>query len=147
MGKASRDKGKRGERELAALLREHGFSAERGFSQCRGGDVSADVIGLPGWHCEVKRYAAPQCVKWYEQAERDAQHGNEPIVFTRGDRGKWLAVVDATWVLGVLLRTTQAIAPSPSPALTQQCSSCDSDSQRAKGRRVRAASSKGTAPL
>lgn len=102
MGKASRDKGKRGERELAALLREHGFSAERGFSQCRGGDVSADVVGLPGWHCEVKRYAAPQCVKWYEQAMRDAQCGAEPVVFTRGDRGKWLAVVDATWVLSVV---------------------------------------------
>jgi hypothetical protein len=42
----SRDKGKRGEREFAEMLREHGFaSARRGVqTACRGGLTAPDVI-------------------------------------------------------------------------------------------------------
>ena len=53
MGKASREKGKRGEREFASLCREYGYAARRGQQYC--GVEGDDVIGLPGIHAEVKR--------------------------------------------------------------------------------------------
>ena len=49
MGKASRDKGKRGERELAGKLREYGYDCRRG-QQYAGANGDADVVGLPGIH-------------------------------------------------------------------------------------------------
>ena len=50
----SREKGKRGERELAGELRRHGYDARRGQQYC-GANGDADVVGLPGLHIECKR--------------------------------------------------------------------------------------------
>ena len=52
----SRQKGKVGEREFAALLREHGFDARRG-QQFSGSPDSPDVVSdaLAWLHVEVKR--------------------------------------------------------------------------------------------
>ena len=54
MGKAQREKGKRGERELAGILRDYGYNCRRGQQYC-GTSGDADVIGLPDVHIEVKR--------------------------------------------------------------------------------------------
>ncbi len=54
MGKMQREKGKRGERELAGTLRKYGFDSHRG-QQYSGVNGDADVVGLPGIHVEVKR--------------------------------------------------------------------------------------------
>lgn len=55
MGKASRDKGKRGERMWAAVCRDHGFTDARRAAQYSGMEgQAADVVGLPGIHIEVK---------------------------------------------------------------------------------------------
>lgn len=48
-------KGKRGERELAAILKEYGYNEARRGQQYCGADGSADVIGLPGIHIEAKQ--------------------------------------------------------------------------------------------
>ena len=50
----SRDKGARGEREAASLLREYGYDARRG-QQFSGANGDADVVGLPDIHLEIKR--------------------------------------------------------------------------------------------
>ncbi len=50
----SREKGKRGERELASKLREYGYGTRRGQQYC-GANGDADVVGLPGIHIECKR--------------------------------------------------------------------------------------------
>ena len=50
----SKQKGARGERELAGILREHGYDCRRGQQYC-GANGDADVIGLPGIHIESKR--------------------------------------------------------------------------------------------
>ena len=50
----SRQKGVRGERELAGILRDYGFDSRRGQQYC-GLNGDADVIGLPGIHIECKR--------------------------------------------------------------------------------------------
>lgn len=49
MGKSQREKGKRGERELAGRLRDHGYNCRRGQQFC-GASGDADVTGLPGIH-------------------------------------------------------------------------------------------------
>ena len=85
MGKMSRDKGKRYERELASMFRDYGYSEARRTSQYCGntGDAS-DVIGLPGIHIEAKHQEKIQIYKWMKQAVHDSDKtGNVPVVFFR----------------------------------------------------------------
>lgn len=96
----SRQKGARGERELAAVLREEGWiGAMRG--QQRSGCEQADVVGGPaGVHWEVKRVERLLLAKAVEQARRDARPGEVPIVAHRRSQEPWMATLD----LRVLLR-------------------------------------------
>ena len=73
MGRSQREKGKRGERELAGLLREYGYDCRRGQQYC-GASGDADVVGLPGIHI-------------------DAAKGLLPAVFHRKDRCEWLVTM------------------------------------------------------
>jgi hypothetical protein len=68
----SRRKGKVGEREFAALLREHGFDARRG-QQFSGSPDSPDVVSdaLAWLHVEVKRVQNLNLADACAQAERD----------------------------------------------------------------------------
>jgi Holliday junction resolvase len=93
MGKLSRDKGKVGEREVAALLREHGFEGKRGV-QYQGGHDSADVTGLPGFHIEVKRTEKFALEAALAQARSDCG-ANTPVVFHRKSKNDWVVVMDA----------------------------------------------------
>lgn len=55
MGSMSREKGKRGEREVAAIISELlGLSASRRVRQHEG---DSDILGVPGWSIEVKRWS------------------------------------------------------------------------------------------
>ena len=85
MGKMSRDKGKRFERQLARIFREYGYSDSRRTAQYCGntGDAS-DVIGLPGIHVEAKHQEKMRLYDWMDQAKRDSKNtGNMPVVFHR----------------------------------------------------------------
>ncbi len=75
----SRAKGAAGERELAKILREHGYDTRRG-QQYSGANGDADVVGLPGIHIECKRVQALNLTKAMEQAERDAQGGSATLI-------------------------------------------------------------------
>ena len=57
MGGKSQRKGADGERELAAVLREYGYSIQRGGSLSFG--EVPDLSGLPGIHIECKRVERP----------------------------------------------------------------------------------------
>ena len=92
MGKASRDKGKRGEREVAQILREHGYDAHRG-QQYKGGADSPDVVGLPGFHIEVKRTEQARVYDFMEQAKAESAAGEIPLVVHRQNGREWLAVM------------------------------------------------------
>ena len=92
MGKLSRDKGKRGERELASILREYGYDCRRGQQYC-GTSGDADVIGLPGIHIECKRVERLNVLEAVMQAVRDARKGLLPAVFHRKDRSEWLVTM------------------------------------------------------
>ena len=88
----SREKGKRGERAVAALFREYGFDAHRG-QQYHGGPDSPDVVGVPGLHIEVKRTERLNLYDALAQAKRDA--GDDlPVVIHRKNDSPWVAIMD-----------------------------------------------------
>jgi len=89
----SRDKGKRGERELAAILKEHGYCEARRGQQYCGADGSADVIGLPGIHIEAKRVEKLNLTMAMAQAMNDARPGEIPAVFHRKNHRQWLVTL------------------------------------------------------
>lgn len=89
----SRQKGARGERELAEFIRGYGFPARRG-QQYSGANGDADVVGVPGFHIECKRTNTIRLRDWLSQARRDAKPGEIPIIFWREDGGKWIAIID-----------------------------------------------------
>jgi len=103
MSRMSRNKGKVGEREVAALLRAHGFDGARGV-QYQGGRDSADVVGLPGFHIEVKRAETFSPYKALEQAVADSGGAATPVVFHRSNARQWIAVMDAGEFLKLVAR-------------------------------------------
>ena len=92
MGKSQRETGKRGEREVAGILKGEGYACRRGQQFC-GSDGSADVVGLPGMHIECKRVERLNILDAVEQSVRDAREGELPVVFHRRDRSEWLATM------------------------------------------------------
>lgn len=90
----SRQKGKRGELELAKMLRDYGFTEARRGVQYSGANGDADVIGIPGVHIECKRVERGlDLYKAMEQASRDAREGETPVVFHRKNGKLWLVTM------------------------------------------------------
>lgn len=92
MSAMQRNKGKGGEREAAALVRElTGWDVRR---RVRQHDGDSDLEGVPGWTVEVKRHASATrstFAGWWAQAV--AQAGDAlPVLLYRLDRGEWRAV-------------------------------------------------------
>ena len=93
MGKLSREKGKRGEREFAALLRDYGIKARRGV-QYHGGPNSPDVVGFKPFHIEVKRAERLDVYGALAQSTKDSAKGEIPIVAHRRNGMDWIVVMD-----------------------------------------------------
>ena len=101
MGRKSREKGKRGERELAAFFRERGIMAKRG-QQHSGSPDSPDVMAqVDGLHIECKRTEALSLYTAMEQAEADCGF-NMPVVFHRRNGKPWLAILSANEFITLL---------------------------------------------
>lgn len=99
LANTSQRKGAAGERELARLLREHGYETERGGSLSFG--AAPDLKGLPGIHIEVKRRERLNLGEAMTQAIRDAERFGDgaPTVFHRRSRQPWLVTMRfADWV-------------------------------------------------
>ena len=97
----SRDKGKRGELELAHWLTERGHPARRG-QQFAGGTDSPDVFcpSLP-LHFEAKRCERLRIHEAMAQAIRDA--GDQvPVVAHRRNRSDWLAILTLSDLLALI---------------------------------------------
>lgn len=84
----SRQKGARGERELANKLKEFGIEARRG-QQFSGLNGDADVVGMDGVHIECKRVEALNVEKALQQSERDSREGEMPVVMHRRNGEQW----------------------------------------------------------
>ena len=85
----SREKGKKGELELAQILRAYGFEARRG-QQFSGANGDPDVIGIPGYHIECKRVERLNIYEAMAQSINDARIGETPVVMHRKNREEWL---------------------------------------------------------
>lgn len=92
MGRSSRDKGKRGELELAHVLQEYGYHARRG-QQFNGRQGDADVVGLPHIHIECKRVEKLNIYTAMEQSKRDAKDDEYPTVMHRKNCKEWLVTM------------------------------------------------------
>lgn len=94
MGNFEREKGKRGERELANLLKLYGFECRRGQQYC-GVDGNADVVGLPGIYIECKRVERLNIEAAMDQAISNAMGRTDkaPSVFHRKNGKKWLVTM------------------------------------------------------
>jgi Holliday junction resolvase len=99
----SRQKGKRGELELAHYLTERGFPARRG-QQFKGSADSPDVIcpSLKDWHIECKRVEAGNPYAWVRQAKRDAGK-RRPLVMHRKNGQEWVCILSASDFLDLIL--------------------------------------------
>lgn len=87
----SRDKGCRGERELANKLKEYGFDTRRGQQFC-GANGDADVVGLPNVHIECKRTERLSLYDALAQAKSDAKDGEVPVIMHRKNSCEWVVV-------------------------------------------------------
>ena len=98
MGKMQREKGKRFEREVAALFREAGYDSHR-TAQCRGNTgQAADIEGVPYIHIEAKHCEKMQLYDWIAQAVHDAsknEGGSLPVVIHRKNNAQMLVTMRA----------------------------------------------------
>jgi Holliday junction resolvase len=90
----SRAKGAAAEREVAEILRANGYTDARRGQQFAGGPESPDVIGIPGFHLEVKRVENFSLYPAMDQAERDSGVGELPVVVHRKSHRRWVAILD-----------------------------------------------------
>ena len=100
----SKAKGSRGEREIAKILKEHGYAdARRTVQYCGSSGEAADVVGIPGLHLEIKRVERMELYKWYAQAVNDsAKSGDTPIVVHRANNKPWLVSLSLEDFLKIL---------------------------------------------
>lgn len=99
----SRQKGKKGELEACAKLREHGWEARRS-QQYAGINHDADILGLPGHHIEVKRVERLNIEDAMTQAKTDCKNGEIPIVMHRKNHCEWLITIKADDYLTKILQ-------------------------------------------
>lgn len=86
----SKSKGKRGELELAELLRHAGHAnARRSAQYCGNTGDAPDITGVDGLHIECKRAEQVRDEVFLQQAERDARKGDIPVVMYRRNGEKW----------------------------------------------------------
>jgi Holliday junction resolvase len=89
----SRNKGKRGELELANKLKEHGFTARRTQQFCgKAGDSDVVCTELADYHIECKRVQNLNVDKAIDQATRDCGD-KTPIVCHRKNNRPWLVTL------------------------------------------------------
>lgn len=102
-GRRSREKGKRGEREAAALLRRFGFAAQRAQQyQGRAGvfDLSCPELEALGLPVEVKAVKRPVLGVWIETL---AEKGIDSfLLLWKRERDGWYAVLPAEKLLELL---------------------------------------------
>ena len=106
MGKKSREKGKRGEREAAEWWRSNlGTQGVRRNQQFKGGGDSADIHGTLKFHAEIKRgKRTPNVYQAVDQCTNDCPANKFPLVQLRKDREQWLFVMPEETFIHVMNR-------------------------------------------
>lgn len=90
MGSMQRRKGKTGELEVVNILKDRGLKAQRTAPlQAAGGTLDADVLGVEGFHLEIKRCERIEIDKWHAQAALASRPTDTPCVVWRRSRQPW----------------------------------------------------------
>ena len=90
----SKQKGARAERQLANLLKEHGYSCRRSVQY--NGQIEEgqpDIIGLDGIHIECKAVERLNVSNAMAQAVNDCKEDEMPTVFHKKNREGWLVTM------------------------------------------------------
>ena len=113
----SNQKGKRGEREWVKLCREQGYDCKRSQQYAGGTEESADVVGLPYIHQEVK-YGYDMTIEEIRgfvcQAIGDntlSGKNNIPIVAHKKTYGKWFVSMETTDFVSMCIEAIKGDAP------------------------------------
>lgn len=95
MGKMSKDKGARFERQLASIFRDNGYTEARRTAQyCGSSGDASDVVGLPNIHVEAKHQEKMHLYDWVDQAKRDSKgNGRLPVVFHKKNNAEILVTM------------------------------------------------------
>lgn len=101
MARASRDKGTRGELEVAALFRVAGFDCNR-TPNSGGLHIAGDLVGDVPVHVEVKRAERLKLPEWLAQARDEAPAGVTPVVAFRRSREPWYAAIPLEALIALL---------------------------------------------
>lgn len=111
MGKInSKQKGARGEREIAQILRDSGFEARRG-QQFSGGDDSPDVVSNFPFHIEAKWVESLNLGNAMAQSKRDS-NGKPYCVIHKKSREEWNITLPFSQFLSLL----QSLGAIPHPS-------------------------------
>ena len=98
----SKVKGKVGELDFCHFVKDLGYPCERS-QQFKGNTDSADVISpiFEHVHPEVKRVEKINFYEAFHQADKDSGD-NIPVVFHRRNRGRWMAFLEADFLIELL---------------------------------------------
>lgn len=110
MSKMSRDKGKRGEREVVNLAKAAGLEAIRTAPlQTARANGAADVqlSDFPHLHVEVKRDERMSVDAMIRQAEGDMSEGHTPVVAWRRNNRPWYVAVPLPVLMELLATALQ----------------------------------------
>lgn len=99
-GKASREKGKRGEREAARELMKRIPNVKIQRSVQYAGRMAAhsqggmpDLMGLKGFHLEIKRTEKAKVYDWMEQVNGDKKPDEIGVILHRQSGKEWIAIL------------------------------------------------------
>lgn len=92
IGKASKAKGGRGERDVVSLFRENGYDAHRTQQYCGYTEKGAPDVDVSPFllHVEVKRRERLNLQGAIDQAVRDHKEGTYPVVFSKRNNCDWI---------------------------------------------------------
>lgn len=105
-GKFSRDKGKRGEREFAALISElTGYELTRNLNQSR--ESGHDLNGIEWISLEVKNQNVLKINDWWKQTVEQAKSCNKvPVLAYKIPYSGWRVRMQITELLGIKVPET-----------------------------------------
>lgn len=89
-GRFRREKGKRGERQVAEIFRRLLGTPTRRGRQYSGLGAPDVVDHIPETHCEVKLQEKSRLDEWFDQACKDAKPGEVPFVVHRRSNRPWM---------------------------------------------------------
>jgi Holliday junction resolvase len=101
VSRAERDKGRKGEREVASIFEVAGL-------EVRGLEGAGDHLIVCGageglvLHSEVKRQETARPWAWWEQASSEAPAGTVAVVTFRRNRSPWLSMLETERLAAIL---------------------------------------------